>query len=423
MFYPPPLLQILHIFLQANWLQSQNILSMISTDLLYALSFLVPLLIMPIVLPMVVLLARRKRLTDNPNARKAQNSPVAVMGGTVMILVICVTSIVLNVFYDLSALLPVFCVMVMLFIFGMLDDNIGLSWQFKLGLQFFAVLLLFFGGANLDTLNVAFGAHDYSVWLSCLATVFVGLMILNAVNFMDGIDGLASGMGVFVGLIMGYWTMRHGLIIQTLLSFTVVGVMSSFFVYNVFSERYKMYMGDSGSLVLGLLLFIISCRNSYVYNSDMYMLDRYTFSFLIALFSGMVFDMVRVVIIRAIDGKSPFEPDRSHLHHIYVDMGMCHLLATLKIILNNIAVLGVWLLTALLEMNTVVQLVIVLAAGVVFIWNPYFYLTNLRRQTSKSYVAIMKRCQRRSEVLGVFSAYVRRIIDGRRKQGISHSIK
>ena len=139
-----------------------------TTELLYWIAVLIPLIIVPIVLPMVVLLARRKRLTDSPNARKTQESPVAVMGGTVIMLAVSVTSIIINLFYNLGDLYPALCVMFILYIFGMLDDTIGLSWNFKMGLQILAILLLYFGGSyGVNSMFGLFGLGTLSWWFSC----------------------------------------------------------------------------------------------------------------------------------------------------------------------------------------------------------------------------------------------------------------
>ena len=401
-----------------------NIIPMIQTQVLYILSVLIPLLLMPVTLPMVVLMARRKRLTDNPNARKTQSSPVAVMGGTVIMLIICITLIVLNLFYDISFLFPALCVMMILYIFGMLDDNIGLSWKFKMVLQVFFIVLLFYGGNyGVDSLYGLFGIKHISGIVAFLLTLFSGILLLNAVNFSDGIDGLASGLGVLAGAVMGYWNVYHGFTTQALLSFVIVGVMLGFFCFNVFSERYKMYMGDSGSLVLGLFIFMSACPNSYSTVDESFLVDRYFNGFIVSLLSAMMFDLVRVVIMRVLDGKSPFEPDRTHLHHAYVDAGMSHFLATLKIIAHNCLMLVLWYYTATSGISVVLQYVLILVAGVLLFWAPYFYLTYLKKKSKPRYVVLSKRNLHRSEMLGLFSRLMRRIIDGRRKPVMSQKVK
>ena len=414
MFYPPP----------ANIILSIDIVSNMTTELLYWLSALIPLLIVPVVLPMVVLLARRKRLIDSPNARKTQERPVAVMGGTVILLTICIASIVINLFYNISDLFPAMCVMVILYIFGMLDDNIGLSWQFKLVMQALTILLLYYGGSyGVNTLFGLFGLETLSWWLSLILTLFTGLLLLNAVNFVDGIDGLASGLGVLAGIVMGYWNMRHGFVTEAVLSFSVVGSMSACFAFNVFSDRYKMYMGDSGSLVLGLYIYMSACPDSYYFLDNTFIADDYFVSFLLALFSAMIFDMARVVFMRVIKGRSPFQPDRTHLHHVYVDAGMSHFLATIKILCNNIMVIVVWYLTASLKMNNELQYFIVVFAGLLFLWGPYFSMVYFREHNRKFYINISKRCIRRSKALQGFSNIITHIIDDRRRPSITHRIK
>ncbi len=391
-----------------------DFLNKITIDTLYLLALLIPMLFVPVVLPAVVLMARRKRMTDKPNARKLQDQPVVVMGGTVIVLALCTTLIILNLFYDINTLLPVVCVMLILYIFGMLDDNIGLKWYSKLILQIFFILLLFWGGNyGVHTLHGLVSA-ELPVWFSCLLTIFVGVLILNAVNFIDGIDGLASGLGVMTGLIMAYWNIKHGIVDQALISFAMVGALFVFFIFNVFSNKFKMYMGDSGSLVLGLFVFISACPSSYYVLGDEYLADNYFVSFFIALLSAMVFDLVRVVIVRVFSGSSPFTPDRRHLHHIFVDMGMSHLLATLMIVLLNLIVLSVWHLTASAGMNTIWQFWIVVMTGLFLFWLPYFQLTMLRDKHPKRYESISAFWLRVSGHIDNFSQIITRLIDGRK---------
>lgn len=394
-----------------------------SIELLYLLSLVIPILLVPVLLPMVMLMAQRKRLTDAPNARKAQDRPVAVMGGMVIMLVICATLIFVNVFYDITLLFPAVCVMVILFIFGMLDDIIGLSWQFKLMLQVAFILMLYYGGNyGVDSLYGLFGIDAVPGWASLLLTIFSGLMILNAVNFVDGIDGLASGLGMLAAFFMGYWNVRHGFMTQALLSYTMTGVLFAFFLYNVFSERYKMYMGDSGSLVLGLFVFISVCPD-YQYALEEFLVDNYFVSFLVALLSAMLFDLFRVAGMRALNGKSPFQPDRTHLHHVYVDAGMSHLVATGKIVFSNLVMIVVWYLTASSGMRVGLQYFLILIVGLFLFWGPYFYLVSIRERRPERYAVISKRCTRRSKRLESVSNFITNVIDFHRRPIFTHRIK
>jgi len=385
---------------------------MITVNLLYWISFLVPLLVMPIVLPLVVLMAHRKRLTDMPNSRKLQSQPVPVMGGTVIMLAVCTTCIVLNVIFSISGLFSAMCVMMMLYIFGMLDDNIGLSWQFKFVLQILSVLLLFFGGDyGVHSMYGLFGLGDLPYMWSCLVSLFVGLLLLNAVNFSDGIDGLASGIGVLSGLVIGYWNVRHDELLPAMLSFCMVGAMAGFFMYNVFSSRFKMYMGDSGSLVLGFFIYTLTCTNVYVGDGANMLADRYMWSFFIAVLSYIIFDLIRVASMRVLHGKSPFQPDRTHLHHMYVDLGNTHLMATFIIIMNNILVIGIWYLTATMEIAVEWQSLLTIVSAMAVYWLPYAIVTWHRNNRPEAYARMQSRIRRISAWVVRFEEFMSSVVD------------
>lgn len=384
-----------------------------SIEVLYLISFLLPLVLMPLVLPAIVLVAHRKRITDSPSDRKHQEKPVAVMGGTVIMLVIGITSVVVNLFYDITPLFPVVCVMFMLYIFGLIDDTIGLDWKVKLLLQFLSITLLFFGSNYGVKVVDFFGFGVLPTWPSYLLTVFCGLMVFNAVNFADGIDGLASAIGVLTGLIIGYWHMRHGFETQAILSVIMMGVMMAFFIFNVFSKRYKSYMGDSGSLVLGLFIYIIVCDDNKDMLDGSFLADNYAFSFCIAVLSYILFDIVRVVVLRVLRHKTPYEGDRSHLHHVYVDMGMSHFLATNVILLSNIIVIAIWYLTASMGLSVWLQLLMTFVAGAVFIWLPYFIIEHYRTKQETKYIAMCDTCKRISLHVDKFVGFMKSVIDGR----------
>ena len=385
-----------------------------SINTIYLLSLLIPLVLMPMLLPAYVLMAHRKRITDGPGPRKRQRRPVAVMGGTVMMLVICITSVIINLFYDISLLFPVICVMCMLYIFGLMDDIIGLGWVYKLLLQMAAVFMLYLGSNyGVHALYGIPGFENLSPWLSCVLTVFCGVVLLNAVNFSDGIDGLASALGVLAGLSMGYWHMRHGFATQAIISFIMVGVMTSFFFFNVFSKRYKSYMGDSGSLVLGLFIFMVVTDDRLLMLDGSFLADNYSFSAMISVLSVMLFDTFRVVLLRIVRRRAPYEGDRSHLHHVLVDMGMNHLMATICLLFSNMAVMGVWFVTATMNVPILPQLFLTLLGGAVFVWLPYVIIVYMRRKQDASYVYLASRCRKLSVKVDVFVNFIGRIIDGK----------
>lgn len=383
-----------------------------------------PLILMPVVIPMVTLMANRKRLMDAPNGRKLQKRPIPVMGGTVMVLALCFTLVIMNLFYSVNDMMPAICVMVIFYIFGMLDDMIGLSWQMKMTLQVLSILLVYFGGDyGVNSLYGLFGIEETPWWLALLLTVFTGLLLLNAVNFVDGIDGLASALGIVGGAVMGYWNARHSFMSEAILSFAMTGVLVAFFAYNVFSKRYKMYMGDSGSLVLGFFIFTACCPNDYISGHKIYVIDSYFVSFTLSLLSAMIFDLARVVMGRLFKGHSPFLPDRTHLHHALVDSGMSHFVTVLSIVILNMIVMAIWYWTAASGMNIDMQYFVIIISGVVFIWGPYFYLRYIERSFPHHYNKLMKRNQIVSSWFDKIGKVVRIVLDGRRSRSITHRIE
>lgn len=384
-------------------------------DLLYILTALIPFVMLPVVLPMVVLMAVRKRFVDAPGSRKLQAKPVVVMGGLVMVSVLCIDLIFVNIFYDIDILFPVVCVMMVMYAFGMLDDSNGLSWQFKLGLQIVMILLLFFGATyGVQSLYGLFGIDEMPFWARAALTVFVGLLIINGLNFIDGIDGLASCIGAIVAAVMTYWNIVHCFTAYALFSLAMFGLMVAFFHYNVFSKRFKMYMGDSGSLLLGLYIYVcVNPSAMQTLNND-FLIDSYYISFIVALLSPLLFDLVRVALYRMIRHKSPFEPDRSHLHHALVDLGLNHLLATIYIATLCIFNIGVWLLTALTAMDITLQFVIVVANGLLTFWGSYIFINYLKDHHPQSYSRISAFCNKSTQLTLPLCNLMARILDGRK---------
>ena len=388
-----------------------------TNTLLYLLSFLLPMLMVPVVLPSVALMAKKKRMVDAPNSRKLQAAPVFVMGGMVFLPVLCITLMVANIFHNIDILFPAVCVIVVLFSLGILDDGIGLNWRIKLLVQTLVVLLLFLcGGYRIQTLEGLFGVYELPYWVSLILSLFIGLMFINAFNFIDGVDGLASALGIFSGIVLGVWDVRHVYIEHAVLSFAVSGALFSFFFFNVFSERYKMYLGDSGSLVLGIFAYISICSTAHAVPDLSFLADQYAVSFFIAIFSVVLFDLARVVLMRILKGRSPFMPDRRHIHHLMVDLGCSHLMATLLILITNACVILVWYLTAKSGMNVEMQFFIVFVSAALLVWGPCAALELLRARKPRLYVRMSSRVCRLAAKTNRFHGAIRRFVDRDRRK-------
>lgn len=384
-----------------------------SDRLLYIISFLIPALFVPLVLPAIAFVAHQINMTDKPNFRKRQKRPVALMGGMVVVAVICFALVCLNIFVDLDELFPAICVIVILFVIGMVDDAIDLPFSIKLFAQILIIMLLFFAGSyRASDFGGLFGIGKLNLAASLLVSIFLGLYYINAINFIDGIDGLASAFGCFSSFLIAFWCVRHNCTEHAVLSLVFAGALFTFFFFNVFSDRYKMYMGDSGSLVLGMFVYMSVCMEPSQYAPGDFLADHYVFSFPMAVYSAALFDMARVCLWRVLRKKSPFHADRTHMHHCYVDMGFPHFTATMIIVLSNAFVVLVWYLTARSGMSVLLQFCIVFLAGFIFICLPYMIFSLIRKYYPAKYDSLLKNVANYALISAKFRSFMTSIVDG-----------
>jgi len=174
-----------------------------------------------------------------------------------------------------------------------------------------------------------FGIYELPIWVSYAISYIVFILIVNALNLIDGIDGLASGMGILYSLFFGIWFYLVGHNYFALFCFACVGSLLIFFLYNVFGRsNRKIFMGDSGALVLGYLVTFFVINFLEFNNKDVSIPEVYRFSsapasVLCVLFVPL-FDIFRVAITRMKKGISPFSPDKNHIHHLLLRLGLKH---------------------------------------------------------------------------------------------------
>jgi UDP-N-acetylmuramyl pentapeptide phosphotransferase/UDP-N-acetylglucosamine-1-phosphate transferase len=205
--------------------------------------------------------------------------------------------------------------------------------------------MIFLGDIRLTNLHGFFGIHEITYFASVLLTFFVTVVIINAINLIDGIDGLASGVGMIVSLFFGiyfYLTDNEHL---SIVAFSLLGAIVPFFIYNVFAKRSKIFMGDAGALVLGVVLaaLTVSFNEVNVFTELPYhVLNAPMVSICILVLP--MFDTIRVFTIRIFSKKSPFAPDKNHLHHMFLALGYKHKQATGILLLINVIYVGLGLL-------------------------------------------------------------------------------
>lgn len=322
--------------------------------------------------PLIIKLAYKKQLTDNPNHRKLQKRPIPVVGGMSVYLSFVVGLFFCNVFYPTDRLYVVVAAMSIMFFLGLLDDMLDLSFKLKFVVQFGVIFMLWTFDYRLDTFVGLFGVTDIPMVWSCLLSLFAGVGLMNALNMIDGVDGLASGLGILTNTICGIYFITHNDPLFALLTLVFVGALVPFYVCNVFSHKYKMFIGDSGSLIMGTLAYVLTCR--IIHTPHMDWNDQYCVAMMFAIYALPVFDTLRVMGVRLMHGNSPFKPDRTHLHHIFVDLGYPHIMITTILLFINMLVIGVWYLTSIYMDSINGQFFVVVGTAILLIPGLYFVL-------------------------------------------------
>jgi UDP-N-acetylmuramyl pentapeptide phosphotransferase/UDP-N-acetylglucosamine-1-phosphate transferase len=214
-----------------------------------------------------------------------------------------------------------------------------------------------------------FGIHEIGYVWSVLFTVFVIIVITNGFNLIDGIDGLASGITGLCTLALGVWFFLTENYEYVVLSASILGALIAFFRFNVFGKDKKIFMGDTGSMILGLLISILVIRfNEMNISPDFkYAIDAAP-AVSIGILAVPLFDTARVMLIRIKNKKSPFAPDKNHVHHRMISLGFKHAAASVRIMAVNI--LFIVVAFSCHHLGNVSLLSLVILMGAFFSWLP-----------------------------------------------------
>ena len=322
------------------------------TYLIGLVSFILGLLAMPI----VVRIAKAKGFVVRPNKRMSHTGEVPNIGG----LCIYISVMFSYLLFDFSQitnnqffLIGVAAIMVI----GFIDDVLVLSPLTKLlGEAFAGIALIGFGDLRITHLHGIFGIQEIGVIPSYLISLFVLIAIINAINLIDGVDGLASGLGILYCLFFAVYFHLVGSTSWSILAICMIGSLAVFFIYNVFGQKGKIFMGDSGSLLLGYLItafvFRFCEQNAYHVVPEVYHMSAAP-AVAICVLTVPIYDTIRVSLTRIKQHRSPFQPDKNHIHHLLLRTGLNHIqttcvLLSVSILFIGLAVLGrnwnIWVL-------------------------------------------------------------------------------
>lgn len=337
-----------------------------------------------VIIPRIVMISKKKRLFDELSARKSHTGMVPRLGGasffptflfaftlTMGMRYIFGYNVADDYFMDsLRELMFLLAGSTVLFCVGMADDLTGVGYKGKFLAQTLSAVLICCSGVEITSLDGLFGIYEIPYWVGIILTVLIIVLLANAYNLIDGIDGLCSGLSLLALLTFGFWFIVHGIYVYAMMAMAMAGVVLVFFFYNVLGKRLKVFMGDTGSLLLGYLIAFLGLKfYSLNVSGEFFRINAAPAVFL-GVVSIPVFDVVRVFCARMVAGLSPFYPDRRHIHHKLLRIGLTHLQSAMVIVLLQV---GFILLNFLLR-NVSINLLLAINVALGFAVN---YLLNV----------------------------------------------
>ena len=304
----------------------------------YFLSLLTAGLITAFAIPSIIRVSKLKHLFDVPDERKHHKEVIPTLGGMAIFAGMLFAVTFWTDQIQIVELQYIIASLLILFFIGIKDDLVNLRASKKLIGQIIAgIILVHMAEIRLTTFYGMFGIRDLPIWFSYVFSVFTCVVITNAFNLIDGIDCLAGSLGIVGAFTFGLWFHFLEMTQYTILCSALIGSLLAFLWFN--KSPAKIFMGDTGSMLIGFIMSLLAIKfiesvRVLPRDHDYKILSVPVFTCTILIIP--LFDTLRVFIVRMAKGKSPFNPDRNHVHHILIDLGLNHMQATASLVLFNI---------------------------------------------------------------------------------------
>lgn len=348
-------------------------------------------LISTAIFPIALRYAKKHNIVDNPNARKLQKEPVPVFGGIVVVLGMLIPLIIAAQYYHFTDLWYIIGAIIVLCVIGTTDDIRGLPAWMRFVLETFIIWIFIWhpnapeSGLMINSLHGICGRNELSYFSAIPLTLVAGVGIINSINLIDGVDGYSSGFGIISSTIFGIIFLAIGNEIMAIFSFVAAAALLPFYLHNVFGKTSKMFIGDGGSLVIGLVLtynvFALLNEPSTAQNLEKQGISLVALT--LAILCIPVFDTLRVMIARILRGDGPFSPDKTHLHHLYIEMGFSHVGTSTNIIITNLLIIALWWVGYRCGMSINGQFLLVVLLGILFVPGFYYGLKACKRSNNR----------------------------------------
>lgn len=340
------------------------------------LSFITAFTLTYFAIPSVINVARVKRLFDDPNERSSHTVSIPSLGGIAIFAGVIFSIIFWTPFNVFGNLQYILCSLVLIFLIGAKDDIVPMSPSRKFMGQILAALIMVYkADVQITNFYGLFGFNELADWFSVPFSVVVIVFIINAFNLIDGINGLAGTIGTIISATFGIWFFLVDRIEIALICFSMMGAIIAFLKYNYTPA--KIFMGDTGSLLIGLVSSMLAIKFMEINNN---LESQFAFEAVPAVTIGILiiplYDTLRVFTTRLIKGRSPFYPDKTHIHHLLLELGYSHMQGTA--ILAAVNVLFIAIVYLLQGIGTLPLMILVLGLATILSAILYFSARKLK---------------------------------------------
>lgn len=332
------------------------------------LCFISAFVVTLICIPQVIALINKYKFYDLPNARKEHSQPIPTMGGIAIIAGMMMALFLWFPFTNQLGQISFFFSITVLLGLGIMDDLKDLSAKYKLIIQISLAAIIALTGIRITSLDGLFGIEELPMTAQYTFTIVTIVGVTNAFNLIDGIDGLAGGLGFMSLITLGLFLTMNRDINTALIAFSLAGGLLAFLYFNL--NPAKIFMGDTGSLVLGFVISVLCIRLLQVNAISLNPVLPHAPVFVAAIVMIPVFDTIRVFSIRIWQGKSPFEADKIHIHHLLTNQGYSHSFATKLIcFIHSFILIEVYMLRYIREEWILVTLILFMLLSIILLKN------------------------------------------------------
>jgi UDP-GlcNAc:undecaprenyl-phosphate/decaprenyl-phosphate GlcNAc-1-phosphate transferase len=344
----------------------------IPPNFLIVIACLVSFIITFVSIPSIVRVSTMKNLVALPNGRTSHITPTPNLGGVAIFAGVIISSVLFTGIATAHELKYIIAAMMIIFFIGLKDDLHPITAYKKFIGQTVAILFILIpGDLQLNFLHGLIGINEISYLPSLIISYLLFLALINSFNLIDGIDGLSSGVGILTSLFFGVVFLLDNQLAYAIMSFILASSLLAFFYFNVFSKKNKIFLGDTGAMLTGLILAIFAIKFLNVEAESIFFKQGQSApAILLAVLIVPLFDTTRVFILRIARGKSPFEADRNHIHHRLLSLTGLHIKATSIILLVNILIVAVALM--LRNVRTELLIGIILALATILSYIPVY---------------------------------------------------